>query len=251
MRELAPNIWQLGGFPPHLFNVYLIGDVLIDAATRWAGGRILRQLGDRKPSMLALTHVHPDHQGSVRMICERCGIPLACHADDVPTMQGERPMQPDNPFIRFVSRLYSGPAFAVARVLREGEEVAGFRVVHAPGHTPGHVIFFRESDRVAIVGDVLNGMNLFTGLPGLHEPPTFFCTDVTENRHSIRRLAELRPSLLCFGHGPPLSDMNRFVRFLKRLDAKTGLEKGVGWKKGTGGEKGSGADLGERTGNGS
>ena len=52
------------------------------------------------------------------------------------------------------------------------------------------------------------------------EPPALFCTDVTENRRSIRRLAELKPSLLCFGHGSPLRDMNRFDRFLKRLDAK-------------------------------
>ena len=94
-------------------------------------------------------------------------------------------------------------------------------MVHAPGHTPGHVILFREGDRVAVIGDVLNGMNLATAWPGLREPPAVFCTDVTENRRSIRRLAELEPSLLCFGHGPPLSDMKKFDRFLKRLDAKT------------------------------
>ena len=134
-------------------------------------------------------------------------------------MKGERPMQPDNPFMRTCSRLMSGPAYPVARVMQEGEEVSGFRVVHAPEHTPGHVIFFRESDRVAVVGDVLNGMNLATTWPGLHQPPAFFCTDVTENRRSIRRLAELEPSLLCFGHGPPLSDMKKFERFLKRLSA--------------------------------
>ena len=62
MRELSPNLWQLGGFPPNAFNVYLIGDVLLDTATRWAGGRILRQLADRKLSLLALTHVPSDHQ---------------------------------------------------------------------------------------------------------------------------------------------------------------------------------------------
>ncbi len=218
MRELAPNLWQLDGFPPHAINVYLIGDVLIDAATRWSSSRILHQLGGRKLSMLALTHVHPDHQGCARVVCERYSIPLACHAADVPTMQGEQPMQPDNPFMRTTSRLMAGPAHPVAHVLQEGEEVAGFRVVHAPGHTPGHVILFRESDRVAVIGDVLNGMNLVTAWPGLHEPPAFFCTDVKENRRSIRRLAELRPSLLCFGHGPPLNDMNKFDRFLKRVD---------------------------------
>ena len=86
MRQLSANLWQLGGFPPNAFNVYLIGDVLIDAANRWGSGRILRQIGNRKPSMLALTHAHPDHQGCARMICERFGNTpgLSCgrRADD-------------------------------------------------------------------------------------------------------------------------------------------------------------------------
>ncbi len=215
MREISPNVWQLIGFPPNFVNVYLIGDVLIDAATRWAGRRILRQIGDRKLSMLALTHAHPDHQGVAKMICERYRIPLACHAADVPTMQGERPMQPNNSIIRLISLFWAGPSYPVARVLQDGDEIAGFRVVHTPGHTPGQIILFRDDDRVAIVGDVLNGMNMATTWPGLHEPPGFFCTDVAENRRSIRRLAELEPRLLCFGHGPPLNDMNTFDRFLR------------------------------------
>src|SRR5262249_12580287 len=118
------------------------------------------------------------------------------------------------------------------RVLQEGDEVAGFRVLRAPGHTPGHICLFREEDRVAIVGDVLNGMNLATTWPGLHEPPPFFCTDVAENRRSILRLAELNPRLLCFGHGPPLRDMEKFDRFLQRLfgshSASCGVERKLG-----------------------
>ncbi len=216
MREISANVWQLTGFPPNVINVYLIGDVLIDAATRFAGRRILRQIEDRQLSMLALTHVHPDHQGVAKMICERFQVPLACHAADVPAMQGDCPMQPDNFVIRGLSRFWGGSPVPVARILQEGDEITGFRVVHAPGHTPGHVILFRDEDRVAIVGDVLNGMNLATSWPGLHEPPDYFTADVSENRRSIRRLAELEPRVLCFGHGPPLYDMKTFDRFLKR-----------------------------------
>jgi glyoxylase-like metal-dependent hydrolase (beta-lactamase superfamily II) len=134
-------------------------------------------------------------------------------------MQGERPMQPDRSFNRLISLLCAGPSYAVTRILQNGDDVAGFRVVHAPGHTPGHIILFRDDDRVAIVGDVLTGMNMATAWPGLHEPPGFFCADAAENRLSIRRLAELEPRLLCFGHGPPVSDMKIFDRFLKRLSA--------------------------------
>ncbi len=217
LRQLAPGIWQIGGFPLNTINAYLIQDVLVDAATRWSGRTILKQLASRKLLMLALTHVHPDHQGIAKMICERYGIPLACHEADVPAMQGEQPMQPDNAFMRFSSQLFAGPPHAVTRRLKDGDELASFRVVHAPGHTPGHIILFREDDRIAIVGDVLNGMNLATTWPGLHEPPAFFCTDASENRQSIRKLAELEPRLLCFGHGPPLSDMKKFDRFLERI----------------------------------
>lgn len=220
VRELAPNVWQLDGFPPNAINAYLVGDVLIDAATRWAARRIFRQLGERKLSMLALTHVHPDHQGIARLVCQRYSIPLACHDADVPTMEGRQPMQPNNACIRFTTRLWAGPPYPVARRLQDGDAVSGFRVIHAPGHTPGHVILFRDDDRVAIVGDVLNGMSLATGLPGLHEPPAFFCTSTAENRGSICRLAELEPRLLCFGHGPPLKDMQKFDRFMERLDMK-------------------------------
>lgn len=222
MRELAPNVWQLDGFPPHAINIYLIGDVLIDAGTRWARRRILNQLGDRRLSQLVLTHVHADHQGCARLVCERYSVSLACHAADVPAMQGEGPMQPDNFFLRFSRRIWAGPPYPVARVLQEGDAVAGFRVLHAPGHTPGHIILFREDDRVAIVGDVLNGMNLLTGWPGLHEPPPLFCSNVAQNRQSIRRIAELEPRLLCFGHGPPIRDMKQFERFLKRWEKMVG-----------------------------
>ncbi|MBS0207736.1 MAG: MBL fold metallo-hydrolase [Planctomycetes bacterium] len=217
MREIAPDVWQLAGFPPHAINIYLVGDVLIDAGTRWSPGRIGRQLEDQPIRLLALTHVHPDHQGAARWVCERYGAPLACHADDRPTMEGTRPMLPANRFIALSTAFFAGPPRPVTRELKPDDEVAGFRVLHLPGHTPGHVVFFRERDRVAIVGDVLNGMNLLTTMPGLHEPPSFFCTDPAENRRSIRRLVELKPSLLCFGHGPPLSDMAQLGRFVERL----------------------------------
>lgn len=105
----------------------------------------------------------------------------------------------------------------VDRVLREGDEVAGFRVVHAPGHARGEVIFFRESDRVAICGDVIRNMSYATGLPGIKEPPQIFTYDPAANRRSIRRLADLEPSLILPGHGPAVTDIAAFKRFVSRL----------------------------------
>jgi glyoxylase-like metal-dependent hydrolase (beta-lactamase superfamily II) len=204
MKEIARDLWQLSGFPAHALNVYLAGSVLIDAGTRWDRWRIVRQIAGRPLTMVALTHVHPDHQGVASLVCTRYGIPLACHEADVPAMEGRAPMVPGSRLVRLGVRFLSGPPFRVDRVLRDGDEVAGFRVIHAPGHTPGEVIYFRESDRVAIAGDVLANIHFLTGRPGLRQPPPFFCDDFEENGRSIRLLASLRPTLVCFGHGPPL-----------------------------------------------
>ena len=114
-------------------------------------------------------------------------------------------------------RFWTGPPHPVARALDEGDEVAGFTVLESPGHSPGQVAYWRESDRVLILGDVLNGMNVSTGRRGLHEPPDVFTPDPPRNRESARRLAELRPRLTCFGHGPPLRDPGKLAEFVASL----------------------------------
>lgn len=217
MIEVARNVWQLAGYPPHLVNAYLAENILIDTATRWARRRILRQLQRRPLALVALTHCHPDHQGTARLVCRRFRVPLACHVLDVPALEGRAPMQPQNRLIRLAERFLSGPPCPVGRVLREGEMVGSFRVVHAPGHTPGHVIYFRESDRVAIAGDVLANIHFVTRQVGLRQPPAPFSVDAAQNRRSIRRLCALRPSLVCFGHGPPLRDLALLEQFVATM----------------------------------
>lgn len=222
MKQLAPGVWRLKEIPAPTINCYLAEDVLVDAGRTWDRRRIFKETEDRELSMLALTHVHPDHQGAAKDVCEARGIPLACHADDVDAMEGRRPVQEasaDNPINRFIARIWQGPPYKVERVLHEDDEVAGFRVVHAPGHARGEVIFFRESDRVAICGDVIRNMSYATSLPGIKEPPSIFTYDMAENRRSIRKLAELRPSLILPGHGPAVSDMSKFERFVEQLPA--------------------------------
>jgi glyoxylase-like metal-dependent hydrolase (beta-lactamase superfamily II) len=215
MIEVAPGLWQLSGFPPQAVNVYLAGDVLIDTATRWGKWRLVRQLHGHRLSLVALTHCHPDHQGTASYLCRRFGIPLACHQADVPVMEGRAPMIPRSRIVRLGDWLLSGRPHRVDRVLHDGDEVAGFRVVHTPGHTPGHIIFFRESDRVAVAGDVLANLNFLTWRPGLRQPPGFFSVDPALNHDSILKLWKLRPSLICFGHGPPLRRMEVFDRFVQ------------------------------------
>jgi glyoxylase-like metal-dependent hydrolase (beta-lactamase superfamily II) len=220
MRQVAAGVWLLRGYPPDMFNVYLMEDVLVDAATRWARGRILRQLRRRRPRLVALTHCHPDHQGVARLVCRQFKAPLACHELDVPATEGRAPMAPGNWILRLGMRFWAGPAARVTRVLQDGDEIAGFRVIHLPGHTPGHIIFFRDSDRVAVAGDVLANINFITWKPGLREPPPFFCDSAAENRASVRKLAALQPSVVCFGHGPPLYRTEQLQLLVERIDRK-------------------------------
>ena len=220
MKYLAPGVWRLKEFPAPTINVYLAEDVLIDAGRTWDRRRIFAELEGREISMLALTHVHPDHQGAAKAVCEARGVPLACHAEDVDAMEGRRPVQEasqTNPVNRIVAKIWQGPPYEVGRVLQDNDEVAGFRVVHTPGHSRGHVVYFRESDRVAICGDVIRNMSYATGLPGIKEPPPIFTYDMDENRRSIRKLAELEPSLILPGHGPAVTDMAAFERFVSSL----------------------------------
>lgn len=220
MQMIAEGVFQLTGFPRDMFNVYLVEDVLIDAGTRWARSRVVRQLAHHPLCLVALTHCHPDHQGVAAAICTERGVPLACHVADAAAAEGRTPMLPDNRIMRFGVRIWAGPPQPVGRILHEGDEVAGFRVIHAPGHTPGHCIYFRQRDRLAIAGDVLANLNFLSGRAGLREPPRMFSVDPVEDRRSIRKLLELRPRLICFGHGPPLRDLELLERFLGAAEAR-------------------------------
>jgi len=218
-ERIAAEVWQIALAPRCGINVYLAGDVLIDCGTRWDGGRIIRALGGVRPSMVALTHAHPDHQGAAAFLTRAFHCPLACHEADRAAVEGRTRMTPPARGIRFLSNLLAGPPCPVDRVLREGDEMGGLRVVEAPGHTKGHIIFFREADGLAIAGDLASNINVFTLQAGLREPPWFFSENVEMNRRSIRRLVALNPSVVCFSHGPPVRDANLLRAWADRLGA--------------------------------
>ena len=220
MKELAPGLFQLkGALPmPNSINTYLVGDVLVDAGARFDGKKILKQLEGRDVAAHALTHAHPDHQGASKLVCETRGVPYWVPAGDVEkaeTPEAIRKEQPESPINRLFFKAMAGPGHPVDRPLNEGDDVAGFKVLDTPGHSKGHVSYWRESDRVLILGDVLNNMDVFTGIPGLREPKKVFTPDPVVNRSSIKKLGELEPSLVCFGHGAPLRDTAKFTAFCR------------------------------------
>jgi len=218
MKRLAPGVWRVKEFPGPTINVYLAENVLIDAGRKWDRRRIFADLEGVEIAEVALTHVHPDHQGCAKWVCEARNVPLACHADDVDAMEGRAPVSSGTALVpRVYDHIWTGPPHTVDRVLNEGDEVAGFRVIHAPGHAKGEVIFFRDSDRVAICGDVVRNMSFLTAMPGVRQPPDEMSYDPAENRRSIRKLAAREPSLILPGHGPAITDMDEFTRFVAAL----------------------------------
>jgi glyoxylase-like metal-dependent hydrolase (beta-lactamase superfamily II) len=159
LKQLADGVWHLNAFViPNAINAYLIEDVLVDAGTRQSAPKILKQLQGHQVNAHALTHAHPDHQGASHRLCEGLGVPFwvgEADADAAEDPELIRERQPDSAMARFYIRIFIGPGHPVDRVLNEGDEVAGFQVIDVPGHSAGHVAFWRDSDGVLILGDVL------------------------------------------------------------------------------------------------
>jgi glyoxylase-like metal-dependent hydrolase (beta-lactamase superfamily II) len=229
MIRLADDLDILPGLPPFAFNVYVMGGVVVDAGIRRGARRLLRRLEGRKLSAHALTHAHPDHQGASRAICERFGLPLWCSEADAEAAEVEGVMMdrmPPHWLSRTVGPRWAGPTHPVARRLREGDEVGGFTVLETPGHTVGHISFWREADRTLVLGDVVSHLHIYLGLPMLREPERIFSIDPERNRRSAERLAALGPRLICFGHGPPLRNPRRFARFVARFGDREPAARG-------------------------
>lgn len=219
VREVADDVTLISGLPPHAINCYVVGDVLVDAMTRLDAGRIVKACGRRTSPVRAhlATHAHPDHVGASHAVCEQLDIPFWCHPEDRAACEdtaeiGRR--QPDALINRVFAKVMLGPGHPVEREVVEGEEVAGFTVLHVPGHSAGHVALFRERDGVLLLGDVLNNQHPLLGFPrGLRLPLDTFTPDPEENRRSARRLGELGARTVLFGHGPPERDGGRFREF--------------------------------------
>jgi hydroxyacylglutathione hydrolase len=222
-KPIADGLFDLGleieGYPPNVVNVYLMGGVIVDAAVSFVGDQILARVAGLEVTAHTLTHVHCDHQGSSHQICETLNIPLFCSETEADYMErGDLlPLVPDNEVNRQLIEMGGGPGHPVARRLKEGDIVGGFVVIETPGHSPGHLSYWRESDRVLVVGDALSNRNYETMEVGLHLPFDIFTVDPALNRQSVRKIAALDPLVLCLGHGPVLHDPDQLHALVESL----------------------------------
>jgi glyoxylase-like metal-dependent hydrolase (beta-lactamase superfamily II) len=216
-QRIADGVWLVrGGFPAKLMNVYLIEDegrvtvfdagITAMAAAVAAAGAALGGI-----ARVVLGHADADHRGSAPGL----GAPVYCH-------EGERvaagsssalrdywaPEKLQGPASVVLPKLlehWDGGAVEIAGTVAEGDEVAGFRVIHLPGHAPGLIALFREADRLALCSDCIYTLDVRTGLPGRPRVPhPAFNLDTEQARASIRRLAEHDPGAVWPGHANPV-----------------------------------------------
>jgi hydroxyacylglutathione hydrolase len=218
LHELAPGLALARGGPGRTLNIYLLGDVVVDSGVRWSRRRLARQLAGRQLTAHVLTHAHFDHAGCSAWLCHTLDLPLWCGAGDAAAIASGRVDSHGWTLVNRLQRtLAPVTAHPVTRVLREGEVVGGFEVLEVPGHSPGALAFWRQRDRVLVCGDVLANFGLHPSRPRLVLAPAALSSDYEANRRSARRLADLRPRLVCFGHGFAVTDPGRFAAAIHRL----------------------------------
>ncbi|MGC0236247.1 MBL fold metallo-hydrolase [Arthrobacter sp. SD76] len=195
-----------------------------------------------EPRAILLTHLHPDHSGAAGTLARLWQVPVYVHPAELPMAQGRYRADFSMPLDRWVvmpvmrslpaplrRRIEAaGDISDVVQPLGPGREVPGlpgWNAVPTPGHTPGHVAFWRPSDRVLLSGDAVVTVNL-NSLPGillarpdLAGPPWYTTWDWKVAMESVDRLANLGPRLLAPGHGRPLA-----LDVVSRLHALAGQE---------------------------
>lgn len=214
---VAEGVWVVQGQPGSC-NVYLIEDdggvTLFDAGartmTRAVATAAARLGGVRR---VVLGHGHTDHRG----VAPALGAPVLCHPDEVIDAEGSGgfrywppglaglPM-PQRQIHRVLHRwFFDGGPVEIAGTVREGDDVAGFRVIDLPGHAPGQIGLWRESDRLALVSDCFYTLDMWGRDCEPKLPESTYNFDTEQARASLRKLAALEPAAAWPGHAKPVT----------------------------------------------
>lgn len=217
---IAPGIHELGGKKGGRVRAFLVEhgrelmlvDTLADKDAHLVLERIHRigrRIGDLKT--IVLTHAHRSHLGGLAELKRQSGAKILCHEWEMDIVAGKReaqrvpilpraPLRAYMPYQFFAALGFGGlRAGVVDEALRDGQEIGGLVVHHAPGHTPGHVAFYSAEYKVLLAGDA------FVTWPKPAAGWPSFTLNEEKHRASVRRLASLEPSVVGVGHGDPIT----------------------------------------------
>ncbi len=212
-------------------NVFALGEpggpwLLVDAglagSATWIRRAVARRFGvGARPTGIVLTHGHFDHVGAARELADSWSVSLYAHPLEIPYLIGRSDYPPRDPTMggamAQMSRLMPDHGYdfgdRIHALPPDGgvPGLPGWRWLHTPGHTPGHVSLWREADGVLLASDAFATMNLdswsayFTRRRELSRPSPPFTFDWETTRESIERLADLEPKVVAAGHGLPIA----------------------------------------------
>ena len=145
---------------------------------------------------LLLTHHHIDHMGGAAYLGAITKAPISCHRDDVPFVDGR--VRPPMPLLmRLFMRTHPAP---VAVTLNDGDRIGPLLVVHAPGHTPGEVVFYHATRKILFSGDAVVERKGQLTIPAAR-----FASSLDQAVRSLSRIRELDSEILLPGHGVPVT----------------------------------------------
>jgi glyoxylase-like metal-dependent hydrolase (beta-lactamase superfamily II) len=234
-EELADGVWRHAGDIKHGMNVYFVADG--DGLTIFDGGTASMTAGVREAAekiapikRLVLGHGHADHRG----IASALGVPVLCHEDERADVEGDGgyhyfkldrigPRFPRTVYPTLLKHWDGGPA-TVSETLVEGDEIAGFTVKHFPGHAPGMIGLWRESDRLILCSDTtyfIDSMK-FRPVDWANVPNRAFNLDHEAAIASLRKMATLEPRTVAAGHADPVAEEPARMRMLLEQAANRG-----------------------------
>lgn len=199
------------------------GWVLVDAGIPFSGSFIyhnaLKKYGEGKPpKAIILTHGHFDHVGGLKFLLSKWNVPVYAHERELPYITGRKNYLPADPAVggglmAAISPLYPRKAIDIGKHAKKlpdnGEipEMPGWRWIHTPGHTEGHVSLFRKKDAALIAGDAFitvkqeSALAVMTQTLEVHGPPAYFTPDWGLARQSVEIIKSLEPKWALTGHG--------------------------------------------------
>lgn len=226
---IAAGVWRIPTVALDLVNSFLfVGEdgeaTLVDAGLRGAPRKVLAGLAragvaPEQVTRILLTHAHPDHTGGAAELRTRtAATTVSVHTEDLGFVEAgtTAPMRRTlglRPPPRRVA------ALSVTEALHDGQLLpvaGGLRVLHTPGHTPGHVSLLHEPTGTLVTGDALFNMTR-----RITWPVAAFCTDAAMTRRTAQRLGGLDFDVAAFTHGPEIRTGARAAvrRFLERRGA--------------------------------